>query len=182
MATFFENYRKALGEQPFTKYDPIAQQRWAQADTDALDKYAQTESSKTPEQRAAETNERGKASARGTLFLKKDTKNDPNLFEVDPSTSFFSNLQIAQNFDKLNKIIDDYESAKGWDKKQRIIKEGYDSFPNKSTELTQWFDNFAKLTAKSADPEDEFRDEPEEIAGAMRYYLTSARDKYFQKV
>ena len=182
MTTFFENYRGTLGKQPFTKYDPIAQRRWAQADTDTLDKYAQAEYSKTPEQRAVEANERGKASTRGTLFLKKDIKNDPNLFEGDPSTRFFSNLQIAQNFDKLNKIIDDYESAEGWDKKQRIIKEGYDSFPNKSTELVQWFDNFAKLTARSADPEDEFGDEPEEIAGAMRYYLNSARDKYFRKV
>lgn len=38
MATFLENFRTTLGEQPFTKFDPIAQRRWQQANLQGLEK------------------------------------------------------------------------------------------------------------------------------------------------
>lgn len=188
MASFFDNLRGALinnmelkkDNQPLQKTDPINKRRWDNVDWRGLGRWAQKESSKTAEQAADESKNRGKASARGTMFLKRDILNDPNSFEIDPQTDFFSNLQIAQNTGRLNKIVDEYEKADDWDKRQQVIKNGYESFSNKTPKLVQWFDNFARLTKRAADPEDSFNDAPEEIAGAMRYYLTSARDKYFK--
>lgn len=185
MATFYDNLRSVPGlggENPFHKLDPISERRWKNADMEGLSRWAEQESSKTNEQRLEEIEQRGRASGRGTVFLERDALNDPNMFEIDPQIDFFSNLQIAQNSGKLNKIIDDYESAKSWDERQQIIKKGYDSFPNKTSKLVQWFDNFATLTSKAANPKDDFNDAPEEIAGTMRYYLGSARDKYFKKM
>ena len=185
MASFFNNLRNATGlngKSPLSKLDPIAERKWRNADIEGLNKWAEQESSKTNEQRAKEIEQKGRASGRGTMFLERDRLNDPNLFEIDPQVDFFSNLQIAQNSDKLNKIVDDYEAANGWDKRQQVIKNGYESFPNKTAKLIQWFDNFARLTSRAADPEDNFNDAPEEIAGAMRYYLNSAKNKYFKKV
>ena len=183
MASFVENFRETFDSRPFRRYDPIAQRRWDNADMQGLDNRSKFESSLTPEQRSAQIENRGREARRGTRFLEKDfSQNDSSSFNVDPSTKFFSNLQIAQNSDKLGKIIDKYESAKGWDERQQILEDGYNSFPRKTTELTQWFDNFATLTSRAANPEDAFNDDPEEIAGAMRYYLDSAKNKYFRKV
>lgn len=195
MATFFENLRASRrntktptsslptrGNMQKERQNDIAQKRWDGVDWNGLNKWAKQEVSKTPEQREEEIQQKGETATRGTVFLKRDILNDPNLFEIDPQIDFFSNLQIAQNSDKLNKIVDDYEAANGWDEKQQVIKNGYESFPNKTAKLIQWFDNFARLTSRSADPNDDFSDAPEEIAGAMRYYLNSAKNKYFKKV
>lgn len=184
MSRFFDNLRSATGlngRSPLSKMAPIAERKWRDVDWEGLNRWAERESSKTPEQRAEDVEEHGRSSARGSLFLKRDTLNDFSLFDVDPQTAFFSNLQVARNSDKLNKIVDDYESAKDWDERQQIIEKGYESFPNKTDKLIQWFDNFATLTSRAADPNDDFNDAPEEIAGAMRYYLNSAVDKYFRK-
>lgn len=191
MASFFDNLRNSLinntelkkEQQPFYKTDPINQKRWNSVDWRGLDERVRNEIMKTPEQKAEEIEQRGKASARGTTFLERDfnLKNDPSSFDMDPQTEFFSNLQIAQSSNRLNKIVDKYEQADGWDNKKQVIRDGYNSFSNKTPKLIQWFDNFARLTERSADPNDSFNDAPEEIAGAMRYYLTSARDKFFKK-
>ena len=195
MPSFYDNLRAARGDirtltSSFPTRKDIQKERQSiatfnngeKADWGGLDKWAQEETSKTPKQRADESQQKGVAAAKGTKFLKRDILNDPNLFEIDPQVDFFSNLQIAQNSDKLNKIVDDYETANGWDEKQQVIKNGYESFPNKTAKLIQWFDNFARLTSRAADPNDDFNDAPEEIAGAMRYYLNSAKNKYFKKV
>ena len=96
MASFVGNFRETFGPRPFSRYDPIAQKRWGNADMQGLNNRINLETALTPEQRSVQIEKKGQESRRGTRFLEKDfSQNDFSSFNIDPSTKFFSNLQIA---------------------------------------------------------------------------------------
>ena len=181
MPSFIENFRATFGPQPFTKNDPIASKRWGQADTSGLDKWAQRETSLTPQERLGQFDERTRKVHDNTLFHNQDFDSTHSmLWNVEQSIPF-SGLQVAENADKLTKIVDDYDKAKTFQERQRVIEKGANSFSNKSEQLSNWFDNFASLTRRAADPDDPYNGTPEMISEAQRYFINAARNRFFRK-
>ena len=88
---------------------------------------------------------------------------------------------MAENADKLEKIVDKYDRAKTLQERQKVIEEGASSFKNKSRQLYNWFDNFASLTRRAADPDDPYNGTPEQISEAQRDFINVARNRFFRK-
>lgn len=92
------------------------------------------------------------AAERGTMY-------------VDDRLPQFLNPDIYRGYDNFNKILDDYDKAQTYEEKDAIIKNGYDGYENKNSNVAKWFDLFKSLNDYANSENDSF----DNVSRTMRF-------------
>lgn len=91
---------------------------------------------------------------RGTLKL----ENDLNKYNaavngdmvVPSGRSEFENAYgILDNYDKLNKLLDDYDAINTWAGKRRFLENSYKNFDDKNDDIRKWFNRLYGYTEEA---------------------------------
>lgn len=90
----------------------------------------------------------------GTLKLENDLDKYNaainGTFAVPYGHSEFENAYgILNNYDKLNKLLDDYDAIDTWAKKRKFLENSYKNFDDKNEDINKWFNRLYGYTQQA---------------------------------
>lgn len=97
-------------------------------------------------------NEKGAQADRGTLFLdpkiKEQMSAENGTLFTDDMIRHYATRDIFNNYDRLNKILDDYDLAETWSGKYKVIENAIKSFgENMPQSVYDWLDEINYQTS-----------------------------------
>lgn len=181
MASFADNFRQAFGQQPFTKYDPIGERRWNNANMQGLNQEAERQASLTPENKAEISKNKNMAAHNNTLFVDNDPTKNAGWRGLEEDVLPFKDFGVFQNSNKLYEILDDYDAEKDWNGKMNVIENSWKIFPVASRGVTNWLLNLEDLTKKAMNAKGEERQTAKDVSNVMRDITKSVYDSFISK-
>lgn len=182
MASFADNFRQAFGQQPFTKYDPIGERRWNNANMQGLNQEAERQASLTPENKAEISKNKNMAAHNNTLFVNHDPTKNAGWLDLDMDILPFKDFNLVQNSERLSKVLDEYDSKNNWDDRMKVVEKSWKKFPDASRGITNWLLNLEDLTKTARDPKEKYPGTPKDISNIMRSIINDVRDSFIKKI
>ena len=95
------------------------------------------------------------AAQNGSLRVENDLDKynaavNSDLYHEERST-FDNAFGVLQNYDALNKVLDEYDTINTWSGKRKFLKDAYKRFDDKNGDIGRWFSRLYDFTIEAQD-------------------------------